>query len=186
MLRLATLGLVVGCLTCISASTLERLSLKQMILASTAIVQGKVQAGTSAVLRGPLIYTHYQISVSATYKGAPAAQTIDVAVPGGQLNGMHQPVAGAPTLNSGQQYVFFLWTSKSGLTQVIGLSQGLFAVTTNAQGQVMVSRGAANATVLDSSGNPVTDGGVQMPLAQLIGEIQSVLAASGTTGGSSK
>ncbi len=50
----------------------------------------------------------------------------------------------------GQDYVFFLWTSKSGLTQVIGLSQGLFNVTTNAQGQVTVSRGAPSTTMLDS------------------------------------
>ena len=65
---------------------------------------------------------------------------------------MQQPVAGAPTLTAGQDYVFFLWTSKSGLTQVIGLSQGLFNVTTNAQGQVIVSRGAASEPMLNSSG----------------------------------
>lgn len=172
----AILGLAVSCLTCLSASTLQRLSLKDMTLKSTMIVQGKVLPGTSAALRGPIIYTHYQIAVTATYKGSPAAQSIDVAVPGGALNGMLQPVAGAPTLTAGQQYVFFLWTSKSGLTQVIGLSQGLFNVATNAQGQAMVSRGAANATVLDASGKPVTDTGVQMSLAQLVSEIQSVLA----------
>lgn len=150
--------------------------MKDMVLKSTMILEGKVQPGTSAALRGPIIYTHYQISVTATYKGMPSGQSIDVAVPGGALNGLLQPVAGAPTLTAGQQYVFFLWTSKSGLTQVIGLSQGLFSVMTNAQGQVMVSRGAATAVVLDSSGNPVTDSGVQMPLAQLVSEIQSVLA----------
>lgn len=176
MVRLAILGLAVGCLTCLSASTLQRLSMKDMVLKSTMIVQGKVQPGTSAALRGPIIYTHYQISVTTTYKGTPSGQSIDVAVPGGALNGMFQPVAGAPTLTPGQQYVFFLWTSKSGLTQVIGLSQGLFSIATNAQGQVIVSRGAASATVLDSSGNPVTDTSVQMPLSQLVSEIQSVLA----------
>ena len=54
-------------------------------------------------------------------------------------------MAGAPTLAAGQDYVLFLWTSKSGLTQVIGLSQGLFNVITNSQGQSIVSRGAATA-----------------------------------------
>ncbi len=92
---------------------------------------------------------------------------VDVAVPGGVLNGMQQPVAGAPTLTPGQDYVFFLWTSKSGLTQVIGLSQGLFNVTTNAQGQVMVSRGAASEPMLNPPGKAVTDSNLQMPLAQL-------------------
>ena len=182
--KLAILGLAVGCLTSLSASTLQRLSLKDMILKSTMIVQGKVQPGTSAVLRGPLIYTHYQVSVTTAYKGMQSGQSVDVAVPGGALNGMLQPVAGAPTLTAGQQYVFFLWTSKSGLTQVIGLSQGLFTVTTNAQGQAIASRGAASAMVLDASGNPVTDTGVQIPLAQLVGEIQSLLAGGSGPGSS--
>ncbi len=184
MVKLAILGLAVGCLTGLSASTLQRLSLNDMVLKSTMIVQGKVQPGTTAALRGPIIYTHYQITVTTAYKGMPSGPSLDVAVPGGALNGMLQPVAGAPTLTAGQQYVFFLWTSKSGLTQVIGLSQGLFSVTTNAQGQVIVSRGAANALVVDSSGNPVTDTGLQMPLAQLVSEIQSVLAGGNGSGSS--
>jgi hypothetical protein len=189
MRRLALWGVVVGCLTCLSASTLQRLTLDDMILKSTMIVQGTVQPGSTAAMRGPIIYTHYQIAVTATYKGTPSGQTasgqtpsgqtIDVAVPGGALNGMLQPVAGAPTLNAGQQYFFFLWTSKSGLTQVIGLSQGLFGVSTNAQGQVVVSRAAASAPMLDSSGNPVTDTSLQIPLGQLVSQIQSVLAGTG-------
>jgi len=72
--------------------------------------------------------------------------------------------------------VFFLWTSKSGLTQVIGLSQGLFNVTTNAQGQAIVSRGAANQPMVGSSGQPVTDSNLQMPLSQLASQIRTVLA----------
>ena len=37
-------------------------------------------------------------------------------------------VAGAPTLRAGREYVLFLWTSRSGLTQLMGMSQGLFSV----------------------------------------------------------
>jgi hypothetical protein len=181
MRRLILLTVAASCLT-LPGSTLQRLSLNDMIQKSTMIVRGTIQPGTSAALRGPMIYTHYQLSITTTFKGAPGqapAQSIDVAVPGGALNGMQQPVAGAPTLTPGQDYVFFLWTSKSGLTQVIGLSQGLFNVTTNAQGQAIVSRGAASATMLDSTGQAVADSNLQMPLAQLVGKIQSVLASGG-------
>ncbi len=52
------------------------------------------------------------------------------------VNGVQQSFAGAPTLTAGQDYFLFLWTSKTGLTQVIGLSQGLFTVTTNSSGPV--------------------------------------------------
>ena len=164
-------------LSSLPASTLQRLSLTDMIQKSTMIVRGTIQPGTSAALRGPMIYTHYQLSVKTAFKGAPgsAGQYIDVAVPGGALNGMQQPVAGAPTLTAGQDYVFFLWTSKSGLTQVIGLSQGLFNVSTNAQGQLIVSRGAAVSPMLNSTGQYVPDTNLQMTLAQLVSAIQAAL-----------
>jgi len=42
----------------------------------------------------------------------------------------------------------FLWTSKSGLTQVIGLSQGLFAVVPDSAGNSMVIRAAASEHML--------------------------------------
>jgi hypothetical protein len=165
---------------CLPASTLQQLSLNDMIQKSTLIVRGTIQPGTGPVMRGSIIYTHYQLSVTTSFKGTPQSfapqQLIDVAVPGGVLNGMQQPVAGAPTFSMGQDYVLFLWTSKTGLTQVIGLSQGLFNVTTNAQGQVMVSRGAASEPMVNSSGQPVTDSNLQMPLSQLASTIQTVLA----------
>jgi hypothetical protein len=166
---------------CLPASTLQRLSLNDMIQKSTLIVRGTIQPGTGPALRGSIIYTHYQLSVTTSFKGGPAQaftaqQLIDVAVPGGVLNGLQQPVAGAPTFSIGQDYVLFLWTSKSGLTQVIGLSQGLFNVTTNAQGQVIVSRGAASQPMVDSTGQPVTDSNLQMPLSLLASTIQAVLA----------
>jgi hypothetical protein len=176
------LGIAAGCLMLAPASTLQRLTLNDMIQRSTMIVRGTIQPGSSAALKGSLIYTHYRLLVNTVFKPAPGqsiSPTIDVAVPGGALSGLQQPVAGAPALASGQDYVFFLWTSKSGMTQVIGLSQGLFNVTTNAQGQVTVSRGAATATMLDSSGQPVTDSNLQMPLAQLVSKIQAVLAGGG-------
>jgi hypothetical protein len=169
-----------GTLLSVTGSTLQRLALNDLIVKSTMIVQGSIQPATSAAQRGALIYTHYQLAVSAVYKGAPTGQTIDIAVPGGALNGIEQPVAGAPSLTPGQNYLIFLWTSKSGLTQVIGLSQGLFTVSTNAQGQVVVSRAPANATMLDASGNPVPDSSFQMPLAQMVSTIQGVLAGGGS------
>ena len=76
-------------------------------------------------MSGPVIYTHYQLQVSERYKGA-AESTVDLAIPGGVVNGIRQVWGGAPQLDSGDEYVFFLWTGKSGLTQVMGLTQGLF------------------------------------------------------------
>jgi hypothetical protein len=122
-----------------------------------------------------MIYTHYQVQVMNTYKGA-AARTWDVAVPGGAVNGSQQFFAGAPTLTAGKDYLLFLWTSKTGLTQVIGLSQGLFDVSSNSSGQLMVSRGATSETLLNASGQIMTDSNIQMTLAQMSSRIHAVLA----------
>ncbi len=168
---------VIASVGCLGASTLQQLSLTDMVQKSTVIVEGTVNPGYAAALRGSMIYTHYQFVVSATYKGAPQP-VIDVAVPGGAANGVQQSFAGAPTLTPGQNYVLFLWISKSGLTQVIGLSQGLFNVTTDAQGQAIVSRGAASAPMLSSSGQLVADSNLQMTLAQLTTKIQAVLSGA--------
>jgi hypothetical protein len=174
MRRLMISALVAACLAPLPGSTLLQLSLNAMIQQSTAIVRGTVQPASPA-LRGSMIYTHYLLQVAKTYKGAPVP-SIDLAVPGGVLNGVRQSFAGAPSLTAGQDYFLFLWTSKTGLTQVIGLSQGLFNVTTNSAGQLMVSRGATSETMLNTSGQVTTDSSIQMPLIQMRGLIQTVLA----------
>ena len=75
--------------------------------------------------------------------------------------------------------MLFLWTSKSGITQVIGLSQGLFRVTTNSSGQLMVVRAASTELMLNAAGQPVTDSDFQMLLSDLRTRIQSVLSGAG-------
>ena len=177
MRRLTILALVAACCAPLPGSTLLKLSLDDMIQKSTAIVHGTVQPSYSA-FRGAMIYSHYQVQVTNTYKGAPA-RTWDVAVPGAAVNGVQQYFAGAPALTAGQDYLLFLWTSKTGLTQVIGLSQGLFYVSTNTAGQLIVSRAAASATMLNASGQTVTDSSLQMTLAEMVSRIQTVLAGGG-------
>ena len=143
----------------VRGTTLEQLSLKDMILKSTAIVHAKV-TGSYAALQGQDVYTHYQLQVSETLKpagGSPGAQAIDVAVPGGSAHGLRQLVAGAPTIAVGGDYVFFLWTSRSGLTQVIGLSQGLYRMTLDSAGNAIMVRPATTELMLDQNGHAVTD-----------------------------
>jgi hypothetical protein len=79
---------------------------------------------------------------------------------------------------NGQDYVIFLWTSRSGLTQIIGLSQGLFTVMPDSNGNPMLVRPAAAALMLNQSGQSVASQPVSMSLSALLGEIQTVLGAS--------
>jgi hypothetical protein len=174
MRRLFSFAYLATVLSCLNGSTLQQLSLDDMIRKSTVIVRGRIQQSTGAY-RGALIYTHYQVQVSEVLKGASSAAQLDVAVPGGANNGKTQTFAGAPALVNGGEYVLFLWTSKGGLTQVIGLSQGLFTVGANASGQLMVTRTAASERMLNALGKTVTDTDLQMLLSDLRTRIRIVL-----------
>jgi hypothetical protein len=161
-----------------TATTLQLLSTDVMIRQSTAIVRVKV-TGSAPVLRGRDIYTQYQFTVLETLKaaGGQSATQTAVSVPGGAIQGIRQMVAGAPVLPSGQEYVIFLWTSKSGLTQIIGLSQGLFKVMQDSSGNAVLVRPAATATVVNQNGTPVNDSAVTMTLSALRSQILSVTGA---------
>jgi hypothetical protein len=176
MRKLLILGLLAAWGT-LPGSTLRQLTLDDMIRQSTMIVRGTVQPA-AVQYHGSTIFSHYTIQVTETYKNPAPATSIDFGVPGGSLNGAIQRVAGAPILNVGQDYVLFLWTSKSGLTQVIGLSQGLFSVISTPGAVPTVMRAAAAEQTLNSAGQPVTTNDINMPLSALKTEILNVLSGS--------
>lgn len=180
MRRVLTAILLLGSIVSAWATTLRKLSIDDMIQQSTAIARVKV-TGSSAAFRGKDIYTSYQLQVIENMKAA-SPQSLAVAVPGGLAGGVRQMVAGAPVLANGQEYVIFLWTSKSGLTQVIGLSQGLFAVTQNSAGAAVIVRQPSISMMLNQSGQVVTDQPVSMTLTALRSEIQSVLGSANGAG----
>ena len=164
----------------LSATTLEQLTLDEMAQKSTAIVRARVTGSRSATLgagRGADIYTYFQLQVLETWKasGRPASE---VAIPGGAVDGIRQSVSGAPTLQPGQEYVLFLWTSRSGLTQVIGLSQGLFRVSPGASREMLAQRPPAAELMLDRAGNPVEDRAVSMQLQDLRARVRQALEAA--------
>jgi hypothetical protein len=165
------------CAVALPAATLERLSLDQMIIKSTAIVRGKVLNSTAGS-NGPLINTYYQVQVSETLKG-PARTAAVFQFPGGVLNNMRQTFAGVPQLNAGEEYVFFLWAGKSGAPQVIGLTQGLFAVAPGGAADPVTTRSASHEVMLErSTGKQVKDQVLTMHLSELRARIQYIMAGA--------
>jgi hypothetical protein len=171
---LITLSLA-SALAPVRGTTLERLPLDEMTRKSTAIVRARV-VGTSGVLRGADIYTIYRIEVVESWKSSPKSDVVRVAVPGGVAGGLRQMVAGAPSLHVGEEYVMFLWTSRSGLTQLIGLSQGLFNVQHSGAGDASATRAAASELMLDASGHAVKDEAVSMKLSDLKAQVKRSLS----------
>ena len=173
--RIGLLGTMLA--VCLWATTLEQLSLDEVIQKSTAIVRGRV-TGSYPAYRGASIYTFYQIEVSENWKAPGASQRIDVAVPGGVIKGVRQSVAGAPSLNVGDEYVIFVWTSRSGLSQVMGLSQGLFNVKVDASGNALLVRPAALETMLGKNGQVVEDQALTMRVADMRSRVQRNLGVA--------
>ena len=172
---LSWFGSLVLAASALQSATLERLTLTDMIGKSTAIVRATVGSGYVA-RTGPVIYTHYQLHVSEHYKGA-AQSTVDLALPGGVAGGIQQNFSGVPQLHPGEEYVVFLWTGKSGLTQVIGLTQGLFAVSAGAAKDPSLTRAASHEMMLDhASGRQVQDQTLNLPLSALKSQIATTLA----------
>ena len=161
------------CMLPLQCATLERLSLSEMITKSTSIVRAKV-TGSFAAFQGPVIYTHYKIQVTELLKGSAVSEFV---VPGGVANGVSQFFAGAPQFQPGDDFVFVLWTSKAGLTQVIGLTQGLFAVAADGAADPNVTRAASQELMLDSrTGQPVKD----QTLVMRLSDLRTQIAKGGT------
>jgi hypothetical protein len=171
---LATVGIPAG------ATILQQVTIDEMARKSTSIIRARV-TGSSEALRGGDVFTFYKFATLETLKSGPAAR--EVAVPGGLAGGIRQVVAGAPTLRAGREYVLFLWTSRSGLTQLMGMSQGLFSVDHTPSGDGQASRAAAGEQMLDASGRAVRDEALSMPLIELKAKVSKALAVSATAAG---
>ncbi len=149
-----------------AATTLEKLSLDEMVQKSTAVVRARASAA-GAVQRGSMIYTVYRLQVSETLKGSMPAAGAEVHVPGGTYGRYRQSIAGSPVLEPGVEYVLFLWASPRGLLQVIGLSQGVFQLKTSSNGEGLLVRSRIEAELVDRAGRAVEDGGMTLTLEHL-------------------
>lgn len=157
----------------LQSATLERLTLDDMARKSTAIVRARI-SGSYTAQHGSFIYTHYKAQVIESWKGSAA--TVDFAVPGGVLGNFRQNVSGAPKLSVGSEYLLYLWTGSSGLTQVIGLSQGVLTLQRDKSGDPVATRAAAAEMLLDAKGRQVNDQPISLRLSDLRGQVRASLA----------
>lgn len=168
---MSRLSIVVGiCLLLLAGSlsgvTLEKLSLEEMIDASTLIVRGTVSS--AKVSQGDsLLQTEYSVSVAEVLKGTQGLAEVTVSLPGGDAGGVRQTLAGVPSLEAGKEYVLFLWRARSGRWLLVGMTQGLLRVS-GAGNRAMASRAPVDGTLLDPrSGMAVRDSGLGIRLPTL-------------------
>jgi hypothetical protein len=158
-----------------SAATLQQLSVRQMTQSATAIVRATV-TGSSASFTGSTIYSHYKLRIRETWKGSPGSE---VMLPGGVAGGLRQSFPGVPQLQTGTEYILFLWTSSvTGITHVVGLNQGIFSVSPQPNGTIRVLRDQIGEGMYDASGHAVQDHGMQMNLSDLQGLVRQTIGTA--------
>lgn len=161
----------------LQATTLQQLSTDEMIQQATSVVRAKI-TGSYGVAVGQDIYTRYTLTVLETLKEEPSGKAAtEITVPGGSARGVRQVVAGAPTFEVGEEYVVFLWTSRSGMTQVMGLTQGQFSVRQDTQGNQVLLRSASTETMLDKSGRVIADQPLSLRISDLRMRVRQLVIA---------
>ena len=164
------LTILVALTTTLTGTTLEKLTFDEMVSKSTQIVRGRI-ALSNVRQHGAIFYSHYMVQVSEQYKG-PAAKIIDVVLPGGTIGRSQQTFSGVPAFPANTDLVLFLWTSKAGLTHIIGLTRGVFQVSKDAEGQTIFSRESIRDGLIDSrTGRPATDGGMRFTAAEFTARV---------------
>ena len=111
-----------------AASDLPRLSFNEMTDSSELVVSGTVtRTWADWDPDHKYIWTHYELAVSATHKGA-AGQTVDIAEPGGQVNGMGMSISGATGYAVGEKVLVFLSRMPNGYLRTAGFGQGKYVI----------------------------------------------------------
>jgi hypothetical protein len=121
-----------------AADVPPRLSLDQLTAQSDAIVAGRVTRSWADMdPENRFIWTHYEIQVRDTLKGAPHP-TVVISEPGGVLNGLQLQVSGSTRFADGEEVAVFLYRTPIGYMRTTNYGQGKFTLA--ADGTVHVSR----------------------------------------------
>lgn len=99
--------------------TVEPLSVDQRIQRSGAIARGSVETVRSFRDADGFIYTEATVRIAATFKGS-FGERMTLRYRGGAVDGEGETVAGMPDLRPGEERVFFLERSESGLLLPVG------------------------------------------------------------------
>lgn len=138
-----------------AASTVQPLSLADLAGRARVVFLGRcLEVRSEQGLDADLV-TRVTFAVGEGFKGS-AVDTVAVLLPGGELGGRRQQVAGMPTFAPGEEVVLFL-TEADGRGRVwpVGLGQGRFRVWRPAGGPARVSRSLDGTQLHGAAARPV-------------------------------
>lgn len=118
-----------------SATTVLRVSVEKMALASDVILHGEVVTSRAVAVNGNPrhIRTDVVIKVTDLIKGQRGTREIKLELPGGKLGDWTMHFPGMPGFKDGEEVVLFLEKTQTNYA-ITGLSQGKFSVFTAKDG----------------------------------------------------
>lgn len=126
-------------------------SFEEKVDAADAIVLGRIVATESAW--DPThrwILTRSTLQVEKALKGTPAPQ-VTLVTPGGTVGRVRQETVGIPSFAAGDEHVVFVRSTAAGPT-VAFFEQGLFDVTRDGRGAIMVQPASSEVLLVDPTG----------------------------------
>ena len=116
-----------------SAAELPRYTFDELTDSSEVIATGNItRTWTDWDTSHKYIWTHYELAVSDVQKGTPGS-VVDIAEPGGSLNGVLMSIAGATGYRVGEHVLVFLSRVPNGYLRTAGFGQGKFIIEENSQ-----------------------------------------------------
>lgn len=127
--RVCPLALLLAALLApLQATTVPEMSFDEIVSRSSAIVHGTVvRSWSSWDPDRTTIWTHYEIQVRTRLKGGPGPM-VTISEPGGEVDGKHMQIVGAPRYEVGEEVVVFATPTPIGYLRTCGWGQGKFDV----------------------------------------------------------
>ena len=139
---MATLALLL-CTPAHGLSVVTR-SFDELVQRADLVLVGTVSEVHSEFAAGGLdqntIFSYVNFSDLQVVKGQAGSEPYVLRVPGGVVGRFAQDYPGIPAFQTGQRYVVFIRGNRHDFFPVVGITQGVFRILSNAQGQQVVVR----------------------------------------------
>ncbi|HET7497934.1 MAG TPA: hypothetical protein VFM00_06515 [Candidatus Eisenbacteria bacterium] len=163
------------------ATTVTKMSLKDLALKSNAVVVARVEDQVARYDANKEIYTYVTLRVLDPVKGSRKDDVITIRQLGGVVDNIASIVPGMPTFKKGEEVVVFLsQNDKAGYPWIMGLQQGKYTVSQDQNGTKRVRNELEGTSLIDASGKAFEPGKTaDMPLQALLDGVRTNLDEAG-------
>ena len=163
------------------ATTVQKMSLRDLAKKSDAIVLARVEDETARYDANKEIYTYITLRVLEPVKGPKKDEVITIRQIGGTVDNIASIVSGTPTFRKGEEVVVFLsGKDAAGYPWVMGLQQGKYTVTADEKGDKHV-RNEIDGLITVAPGGKATEAeaGKAQPLQAFLDGLRTQLDEPG-------